>query len=209
TAAGGRYGDMLPDCGPDDPPVCACTGASLANRCEAAARGTNVAYLGVCGAVCTARGDCPAGDVCRKSPERVFTLDGTCGPPPSDCGQVNRICTERRDAEVENECQAMQEDTWVEGPGPCGACLDDGDCYTGDFQGEAMDVCDLPAGNCGQRVLGRCQTIGENDLCEWNIANGDPEPVCGCDGRTYAAACRAAWNGARIDHAGACAPAVP
>ena len=102
--------------------------------------------------------------------------------------------------EVQNECEAMESDAWV---------VNDRYCFTGDYQGEAMDICDMPLGTCGQRVMGRCETLWENDMCEWNIVNGDPEPVCGCDGRTYAAACRAAWNGAQIDHAGACAPDAP
>ena len=71
----------------------------------------------------------------------------------------------------------------------------------GGFAGTPCDegqFCDLPPGLCGGAALqGECVPIP--DLCPdlW-------DPVCGCDGRTYANDCERIRAGVQKDHDGSC-----
>ncbi|MGE0409832.1 MAG: Kazal-type serine protease inhibitor family protein, partial [Amphiplicatus sp.] len=64
------------------------------------------------------------------------------------------------------------------------------------------DYCAMDAGACVRIAdsAGMCKARPE--ICTMQY-----EPVCGCDGRTYPNACRAASQGVNVAHDGACAPA--
>ncbi|HEY0782365.1 MAG TPA: Kazal-type serine protease inhibitor family protein [Thermoanaerobaculia bacterium] len=68
----------------------------------------------------------------------------------------------------------------------------------------ANQVCQYPAGQCNVADLaGICVTKPEACTKEYN-------PVCGCDGKTYANACELLVVGAKEDHKGECAkPSQP
>jgi outer membrane biosynthesis protein TonB len=60
----------------------------------------------------------------------------------------------------------------------------------------AADLCSKPAGKCG--AAGTCTKRPAR--CPGRVK----KPVCGCDGKTYKSACRAAKAGAAVWHAGRC-----
>lgn len=189
----------------EDAPVCDCLGLPQTSPCAAAMAGRNIGYPGACGRECTQRADCAADEVCRLLPDFGAGALGTCGAPPTDCGEDNPVCRNNRgDGNARNECDAAMNDDWLSGPGPCGACTTDIQCRTGLDDPSVREVCVLPAGRCGEAVLGECQTIDDYDRCAWQIANGDAEAVCTCSGQTLAAACEADWRSRQVDHLGAC-----
>lgn len=186
-------------------PVCDCIGVQHVNPCVAAQAGRNVGYPGACGPGCNRLADCPAGLFCRLLPDFGVGWLGTCGPLPTDCGETNPVCRENAaNGNAESECAAAQSDDWIVGPGPCGACVSQSECNRGADGLHVRDVCVMPAGRCGERSVGECITIGDHDRCAWSIAEGDPVPVCTCDGQTLGAACEADWRGLPVDHVGAC-----
>jgi hypothetical protein len=68
-------------------------------------------------------------------------------------------------------------------------CCHNSDCFEGDF-------CQKPDGACGG--LGACETQPQGACPEFL------DPVCGCDGVTYANPCYASVAGASIDYRGEC-----
>jgi hypothetical protein len=91
-----------------------------------------------------------------------------------------------------NACYAAQAAVSIDYPGACvGGCLDNDDCPPDEYCVKPLGDCD-GAGRCIDRLpdLVQCLTI-------W-------DPVCGCDGVTYANACYAAQAAVSIDHLGEC-----
>jgi hypothetical protein len=56
------------------------------------------------------------------------------------------------------------------------------------------------------RGVGKCQMPEAPGVCRvrTQMCTMDFNPVCGCDGKTYANACGAASAGVSVDHAGEC-----
>jgi len=69
-----------------------------------------------------------------------------------------------------------------------------------DLQCRKTAYCQTPVGRCaGPKQFGTCHARPQ--ICP-DVFN----PVCGCDGQTYANTCQAARAGTSVAHTGACAP---
>ena len=109
------------------------------------------------------------------------------GPLPILCGGIecwdDEIC-----CELDLRCVAPGDPTCAPPPGSGdGACASNADCTGGltcQWEGASTNI----PGQCGG--LGRCQRL--SDGCS------DWDPVCGCDGRTYADPCTAYAAGVRV-----------
>jgi hypothetical protein len=175
-------------------PVCGCDGVTYGNECEADAAAVSIRHWGPCERHCGFPGHPPCfeGEFCK------FPV-GSCGEDPA----VPGLCTE-----MPGGCP----DVWD----PVCGC--DGNTYGNECEADAAGV--------SIRYLGECQpdycfsnTDCANDqycffeecAAETGVCQPRPEvcpdiwdPVCGCDGVTYANACEAARAGMSVDHPGAC-----
>ena len=178
-----------PDACPDLwDPVCGCDGVSYSNRCEAARAGISVDYPGACVQACSSNDDCAANDYCYL--EDCAAPTGVCQPRPGGCPEVwDPVCG--CDGQTySNACFAAAAGVSVDYPGECNtSCWGNDDCAANEYC--FFHVCAAETGICLPRP----------DTCPdlW-------DPVCGCDGMTYANACEAARVGVSIDYAGPCRP---
>lgn len=141
------------------------------------------------GGRCVSDCECPPGELCEPP-------DGTCQPAicPRDfrpvCGLDGRTYS--------NACEARAAHVVIAHEGECGEVC-------GGIQGKACPhgkICDLPAGSCrAADVQGLC--VEQPQVCPQIY-----DPVCGCDGRTYANDCLRLAAGAQIDHRGPCEDAT-
>ncbi len=143
---------------------------------------------------CHTNADCGALEFCDTE------ASGTCGGKGVCTSRgINLLCS-NVDVPVcgcdgnnyPNDCQAHKAGVSVAQESACAvACSSNADCGS-------LEYCVKAAGQCG--ASGTCQARGINLFCS-NLY----QPVCGCDGQTYANTCWAAKAGASIDHKGACA----
>jgi len=210
--------------------VCGCDGRSYCNACEAAQAGVSVLRVGSCdadacgscaagavccptcsgteeciagdacpeldcGGPCLATSDCAAGEFCQFGFGECSTegFGGRCRPLPTECeaAECELVCGCDGVAYC-SECEANRAGTAIAAAGEC----------PGEPCGEEVDGCrdeercDLgPA--CGADGGERC--VPRPADCRT-----DREPVCGCDGRTYANECIAHTRGASVAALGRC-----
>ncbi len=174
-------------------PVCGCDGVTYGNACEAAALGVNVLYGGICEEPegCRENKECGAGEFCAKRPGDCDGL-GTCQERPQACIALWDPVCGCDGRTYSNICYAATAGINVLHEGPCAPpeCTDSGDCPAGNY-------CAKADGDC--RGEGTCQERPQACPRLW-------DPVCGCDGNTYANACEAARAGVSIRNRGACMP---
>lgn len=175
-------------------PVCGCDGMTYGNVCEADAAGVSVAYWGECEPIF-----CWSNDMCEPQ-QYCFFHDcdagtGVCMPRPEDCPDVWDPVCGCDGVTYPNACEAALVGVSVAHPGECERfCLpfDPGKSCSAD------EFCKVPPGMCGNlNAPGVCTPIP--DAC--------PEiydPVCGCDGVTYANECFADMAGESIAYHGMC-----
>jgi hypothetical protein len=169
-------------------PVCGCDGRTYGNECEANAAGVSVDYAGECRTYCTSSNDCNPDEYCAKA-EGDCDGAGECFPRPDICPEIWHPVCGCDGQTYANECYAAMEGVSVDYAGECRpACAVNADC-------EENDYCAKADGDCGGE--GACDARPINCPYLW-------DPVCACDGVTYANGCVAAMNGVNVDYPGEC-----
>ncbi len=183
-------------------PVCGCDGETYANDCERIRAGAQLDYVGECEAsnVCggIAGVPCDRGELCDLPPGSCGAADlqGVCVPIPEVCPDVWDPVCGCDGRTYGNDCERLAAGVQLDHVGEC-----ESPNVCGGFAGTPCDegqFCDLPPGLCGGADLpGDCVPIP--DICPrlW-------DPVCGCDGRTYANDCERIRAGVQLDHVGEC-----
>lgn len=152
------------------------------------------------GNACTQADTCQAGTCQGASPVVCAASDqchiaGTCDPHTGACSNPNQVdgaaCDDGDACTVGDACAAGVCTSGAnECPRKCGGIAG--------FQCRDGEFCSFSAGTCNiVDNMGVCQPIPT--VCPTLY-----QPVCGCDGKTYANACEADIQGMAVDHVGAC-----
>ena len=169
-------------------PVCGCDGNTYGNECTAAMAGVSVDYKGECLAVyCWSNDMCALDEYCYFA---VCALEtGECLDRPTICPNIWLPVCGCDGQTYGNSCEAAKAGVSVdfEGECPTDKCSSNDLCAKDEY-------CKFT--ECAQET-GECTTKPVLCLDIW-------DPVCGCDGQTYANSCAAAAAGVSVDYAGAC-----
>ena len=170
-------------------PVCGCDGVTYSNACDAAAAGVSVDYAGECASAhCWSNRDCGSNDYCFF--HNCAAETGTCMPRPDACPRIWAPVCGCDGTTYANSCEAARAGVSVDYEGECvaGPCASNNDCLSNEY-------CAKPRGGCDG--TGTCQSRPQGCPEIW-------DPVCGCDGITYANECFAAMVGVSVEHSGEC-----
>jgi hypothetical protein len=174
-------------------PVCGCDGTTYFNACEAAAAGTSIARGGECGESCggIAGVACPDGQFCELPADQCSSadLEGHCVATGGACPEYYSPVCGCDGVTYANDCFRQAAAAQKAHDGACEGCTSLLDCLPNEF-------CQSPDGQCGA-MPGACTFIEQ-------VCDGQYDPVCGCDGETYANRCQAAMRAVSVAHAGTC-----
>ncbi len=145
-----------------------------------------VSLTGV-GEACIGNGSCANDEFCRKTSQDCHG-SGICEAIPSTCPLVATPVCGCNGVTYTNDCLANMARVNVAYYGECD-CEDNSDCAVGQY--------------CAAHVPGDCFSPG---TCENRpfMCQGDPAPVCGCDGTSYTNECIARLAGVNADYSGDC-----
>ena len=186
-------------------PVCGCDDVTYSNACEAHIRLAQIAYEGECEGAdpgeCKSSHDCDADQVCELAPGSCGEDNiGRCVERPEDCAALYEPvcgCDQRTYATA---CAALQRGVAIDHDGECDRPVEPGcsgrpgeECPEDLFCRYAQRTCLTPGarGECAERP----RDCGDEE-----------EPVCGCDGVTYASVCHANQEGISVAYVGSCDP---
>jgi hypothetical protein len=154
-----------------------------------------------------------AGLACGKDQYCDYTADDACGagdatgvckPKPEACDAIYDPVCGCDGKSYGNACSANLAGVSVAHEGLCQDPGGNGDVICGGLAGAVCgkdEYCDFPSGAaCGAGdVTGVCKPAP-------TVCDDVHDPVCGCDGETYANACEANGKGVSVAHTGECKP---
>jgi len=179
-------------------PVCAASGTTYLNSCEARCAGAEIVSRGRCrpdlcggpeGLACADEEICELPPGCRDP----FAV-GACEVRPEACPRVWAPVCGCDGATYGNDCERRQAGVPLAHLGACEkpptACEANEACGADEYCERREGSCE-GEGACRQRPAACVQVF---------------DPVCGCDGRTYGNSCEAAMAGVSVAHGGVCQP---
>ncbi len=141
------------------------------------------------GGPCLSSKECVVEEYCL-TPEGECGREGLCTPVPAECDRTRAPVCSCDGGNFNNSCNAAQAKQSVDFAGNCPppSCTSNAECG-------ATEYCATATGACGS--TGACQARPVSCSGLW-------KPVCGCNGKTYANACKAAQVGVPVKFTGTC-----
>ena len=181
------------DCPHEWSPVCGCDGLTHHSNCARQAAGVAKQYDGQCRPECIGEGeiagDVPGAPPCCGGLEPIDCSQPGMGLPCIECERafVCAMCGDGQCKRGENSCNCPED------CGPQHGCFANRDCPDDQFCEHLDGECN-GWGTCVHYPPVECPDV--------------EEPLCGCDGQTYANNCTRQHEGVSILHSGVCGDCV-